>query len=245
MPTPTLILGATGATGRLLTRQLLERGHRVRAVVRSRERLVDTVGAHDALEITEADLHSLSDADLARHVQGCGAIASCLGHNLNWKGIYGEPRRLVTDAVRRVCEAIQSQQPTQPVKVVLMNTAGCRNRDLDEPVSFPQKCVVGLIRALLPPHVDNEQAADFLRTQVGPRHNAVEWSVVRPDTLIDANDVTPYDAHPSPTRSAIFNPGKTSRINVAHFMAELIDDSPTWQKWKAQMPVIYNREAGA
>jgi hypothetical protein len=44
---------------------------------------------------------------------------------------------------------------------------------------------------------------------------------------------------PSPIKSAIFNPGKTSRINVAHFMSELIINEELWEKWKAKMPVIY------
>ena len=33
----------------------------------------------------------------------------------------------------------------------------------------------------------------------------------------------------------------TSRINVAHFMADLITDSDTWNRWKGKMPVIYNK----
>ena len=94
----------------------------------------------------------------------------------------------------------------------------------------------------MPPHADNEQAADFLRLTIGQRHPAVEWAVVRPDTLLNLAEVTPYDIHKSPTRSAIFDPGKTSRINVAHFMAELIANDDLWQTWQGQMPVIYNRE---
>ncbi|WP_262887982.1 SDR family oxidoreductase [Draconibacterium halophilum] len=70
----------------------------------------------------------------------------------------------------------------------------------------------------------------------------VVWTAVRPDDLIDENEVTPYEIHPSPTRSALFNAGKVSRINVAHFMAELITDNDTWNKWKGQMPVIYSVE---
>jgi hypothetical protein len=69
----------------------------------------------------------------------------------------------------------------------------------------------------------------------------IEWAVVRPDTLIDEDEVTEYELHPSPTRSAIFNPGKTSRINVGHFMADLIADSDIWTQWKGKMPVIYNK----
>ena len=64
---------------------------------------------------------------------------------------------------------------------------------------------------------------------------------VRPDNLINADEVTEYEVHPSPIRSAIFKAGKTSRINVAHFMAELITDENTWAKWWGQMPVVYNK----
>lgn len=53
--------------------------------------------------------------------------------------------------------------------------------------------------------------------------------------------VTDYEVHPSPAKSAIFNPGSTSRINVAHFMADLITDEETWTRWHGQMPVVYNK----
>lgn len=67
--------------------------------------------------------------------------------------------------------------------------------------------------------------------------------MVRPDTLTNENGVTEYEGHPSPTRSAIFDPGKTSRVNVAHFMAGLIAADDAWRRWKGQMPVIYNKTA--
>jgi len=124
-----------------------------------------------------------------------------------------------------------------------MNTTGNRNRDLSEPISFAQKCVIGLIRLLLPPHVDNEKAADYLRIQMGQNDQFVEWVAVRPDGLTMEEEVTEYEIHPSPIRSAIFNAGKTSRINVGHFMAQLINDNELWNKWKGQMPVIYNKSS--
>lgn len=120
-----------------------------------------------------------------------------------------------------------------------MNTAG--NRDVGEPISLGQRYVLGLVRLLLPPHADNEKAADHLRTHIGQDSAVIEWAAVRPDTLVDEGEVTEYDVHPSPTRSAIFDAGKTSRINVAHFMADLISDDATWNRWKGRMPVIYNK----
>lgn len=237
----TLVAGATGATGRLLVGQLLERGQHVRVIVRSPGKLPENVQNHDRLSVIHAPILDLSDAEMARHVEGCDAVASCLGHNMSLQGIWGHPRRLVTDAIRRLCNAIQANAPGEPVRFVLMNTAGNRNRDLAEPVSPGERLVVGLLRVLLPPQADNEEAADYLRTAIGQDDGAIEWAVVRPDDLIDEEEVTDYEVFPSPTRSAIFDSGTTSRINVAHFMARLITEEETWHRWQGQMPVIYNQ----
>lgn len=239
-----LVAGASGATGRLLVDQLLKRGFQVRAIVRSPEKLPDFMKNREGLTIIKASILDLSDDEMAAHTKGCYAIASCLGHNLTFKGIYGKPRRLVRDAVRRLCKAAQFHQTTEPVKFVLMNTAGNRNRDLKEPIGLGQRMVIALLRVLLPPHPDNEQAADFLRTQIGQDHSGIAWVVVRPDGLIDEAEPSPYEQHPSPVRNPIFNAGKTSRINVGHFMAALIDEDALWEKWKGQMPVIYNEGFG-
>lgn len=236
----TLVAGASGATGRQVVRQLLERGRRVRAIVRSADRLPEAIRSHPDVSVIEATLLELSDAELARHVAGCDSVVSCLGHNLTWKGMYGPPRRLVTDATRRLCQAIRACHPRPAVKFLLMNTAGNRNRDLDEPIGWAQRLVLALLRRLLPPHADNEQAADFLRTQVGLDDPEIEWVAVRPDNLVDREEVSEYEVHASPTRSAIFDAGSTSRIQVAHFMATLIADPEAWSRWRGRMPVLYD-----
>lgn len=236
----TLVVGASGATGRLLVEQLLGRGQAVRIIVRSLSTLPENVKNHDKVSIIEASVLELSDAEMTQHVKGCDAVASCLGHNMSFKGFYGSPRRLVTDATRRLCSAIKANKPEMPVKFVLMNTTGNSNRDLSEKISFAQNIVIWLLRLLLPPHVDNEKAADFLRKEIDQSDGVIEWAAVRPDGLIDESEVTEYEIHPSPVRSAIFDAGTTSRINVAHFMANLITDTDTWVNWKGKMPVIYN-----
>jgi hypothetical protein len=236
-----LVVGASGATGRQLIEQLLIQGHTIKAVVRTPEKLPESWQSNERIKIIPASLLDLSDKKMMELTLDCHAIASCLGHTMSWKGIYGQPRQLVTDATRRLCNAIEANKPESPVKFVLMNTTGNRNRDLNESISFAQKCIIGLLRLLLPPHVDNERAADYLRTQVGQNNQFIEWTAVRPDGLIDDDVVTEYDTHRSPTRSAIFNAGKVSRINVGHFMASLINDGHLWNKWKGQMPVIYSK----
>jgi nucleoside-diphosphate-sugar epimerase len=239
-PMKALVVGASGATGRLLVRQLLNRGVNVNVVVRSPDTLPDDLRHHPNLSVIQASLLDLSDTELAQHTNGCTAVASCLGHTLTFKGIFGQPRLLVTDATRRLCKAIKANTSEGPVRFVLMNTTGNSNRDIPERVSLGQTLVIWLLRALLPPHPDNERAADYLRTEIGQNDKDIAWAAVRPDSLRDANEVTAYEVHPSPTRT-IFNPGVTSRINVGHFMADLMIGGDLWDKWKGQMPVIYNK----
>lgn len=236
----TLVLGATGATGRNLVQQLLQVGQRVKVIVRPASNIPEAWQPNERLTIIKTNISETSTEEMAGYLQDCQAVASCLGHNLTLKGIYGKPRHLVADAIKLIVKAVEINAHEQLVKIVLMNTAGNRNRDLPEPVSIAQKLIVGMIRLLVPPHADNEQAADFLRLRVGQNHPSIEWVVVRPDSLIDEDVTSDYDAFPSATRSAIFDPGKTSRINVADFMTRLIRDDNLWKKWQGQMPVIYN-----
>ena len=200
----TLVVGASGATGRLLVQQLLDRGQKVSVIVRSPDRLPAALTNDANLTVIQASVLELSDDEMSQHVRGCDAVASCLGHNLTLKGIYGQPRRLVTDATRRLCDAVKANRPDGSVRFVLMNTTGNRNRDLNEPISSTERLVVGLLRLLLPPQMDNEQAADYLRTRIGQNDGTIEWAAVRPDNLIDEDQVTEYEVYASPIRRARF-----------------------------------------
>lgn len=237
----TLVIGASGATGHHLVNQLLELGQKVKVIVRSIAKIPENWKNNEAIHIIEASVLEISEDEMSEHIKECNSIASCLGHNMSWKGIYGEPRKLVTDAVRLVCNAIKKNDPDKPIKFALMNTTANLNRDLNEPNSFAQRVTIGLLRLLLPPHVDNENAADFLRTKIGQKDKFIEWVAVRPYGLINEDEVTEYEVYPSPSSPAIFDPRKTRRINVGHFMAELITREDIWDNWKGQMPVILDK----
>ncbi|MCA9732842.1 NAD(P)H-binding protein [candidate division KSB1 bacterium] len=237
-----LIAGASGATGRLLLDQLLNLGHKVKIIVRSTQNISKTILENENLTVVEGSILELTDEKLVKTVNGCDAIASCLGHMPNMSGLFGQPRKLVTETTRRLCHAVKANKPSNKIKYVLMNTAGNSNRDLSEKISFGQKIVIALLRLLLPPHVDNENAADYLRVEINQNDNFMQWVVIRPDKLINESAVSEYNLYPSPIRSALFDAGKTSRINVANFMVRLIADNELWEKWQGQMPVIYNEE---
>ena len=88
----TLVVGASGATGRLLVKQLLEGGEKVRIIVRLKEAVPEEIANHANLSIIQASVLDLSDEEMVGHVNGCNAVASCLGHTLSLKGMFGPPR---------------------------------------------------------------------------------------------------------------------------------------------------------
>lgn len=237
----TLVIGASGATGKELVNQLILMGQNVKVIVRPLAKIPDTWENNKSISIIKANISEIEVNEMANHIKDCQYVVSCLGHNLNLSGIFGKPRKLVTNAVKLICSAIDKNSFDNHIKFVLMNTTGNRNKDLKETFSLGEKIVMGLIRLLIPPQLDNETAANYLRLNIGQNHENIQWIAVRPDSLINESNVTGYELHASPTRSPIFNSGKTSRINVGNFMARLIIENDLWEEWKGKMPVIYNK----
>ncbi len=233
-----LVVGATGKTGRPLVEQLLGKNYKVRVIVRSSRKLPAEVLENPNTTVIEASVLDLTDEEMAEHVKDCDVVVSCLGHVPNFKGIFGKPRKLCTDATRRLCNAVEKNRPSKPTKFILMNTVGVQNPDLGEKRTWIERGLLTLLRHTLPPQRDNETAAEHLRSTVGKENNHVEWCVVRPDSLIDA-EVSPYDIKESPVTS-IFAGHPTTRSNVAQFMTELIENAELWSTWKFRMPVITN-----
>jgi uncharacterized protein YbjT (DUF2867 family) len=91
-----LVVGASGATGSKLVEQLLIEKHKIKVIVRSPEKLLESWKTNDNLQIISASLLDLSDAEMRVIVSDCDAVASCLGYNMTFKGIYAKPRRLVS-----------------------------------------------------------------------------------------------------------------------------------------------------
>ncbi|WP_028670855.1 NAD(P)-dependent oxidoreductase [Saccharospirillum impatiens] len=231
-----LILGGTGAVGRLTLQHLLERGHRVTALVRR----PDALSAHPRLDRHQTTALDCDQQWLAELMTDVDVVISCLGHRVTFSGMYGQPRKLVRDSLRRVMTAMASTG--RRANIILLGSSGCSNGLLNEQHPLQDRLAINLIRHLVPPHSDNEQAALLLAEQRNS-NPALEWVVVRPDTLTDEASVTPYQTVPSPLRSPIFNAGKSSRINVAHFIGSLVSDTAAWARWRHQMPVLYNTQS--
>ena len=69
-----LVAGATGATGKFVVQQLLDKGHKVRVVARSKERMMNLLNDNaggDRLSVTEASLLDLPESKLQELTNGC------------------------------------------------------------------------------------------------------------------------------------------------------------------------------
>lgn len=239
-----LLVGGTGRTGQRVLHQLLERGIRVRAIVRSARKLAPGAAGNPNLAVIEASLLSLTDEHLLRHLRGCDAVLSCLGHVLSVKGVLGPPRDLVTRATSRLCRGIEVRRPAAPVKYILMSSVSVnRAGGLDTRRGPWERAFLRALCSVLPPAADNQQAADFLQEKIGTGHPFVEWTVVRPDTLLPG-EVSEYTLHEGLVNS-LFAPGSTSMANVVHFMCELATNPRTWADWKSKLPVIVNAAASS
>jgi nucleoside-diphosphate-sugar epimerase len=234
-----LLVGGTGRTGGRVLVQLLARGVAVRAIVRSAARLPGGAAGDPLLTVVEADLLSLAPGELRRQLEGCDTVVSCLGHNLTVKGVFGPPFDVVARAVSNLARAVEATRPARPVRLVLMSTVSVnRPAKADTRRGAGERLLLSVLRGLVPPARDNQRAADLLARQIGPGGRAIEWVVVRPDTLLDG-DVTEYRLS-GELVSSLFRPDQTNMANVAHFICELVTDEHAWQRWKGGMPVIVN-----
>ncbi len=112
---PTLVTGATGFVGWHVARLLIERGHRVRALVRPSSRLVDL----DA-EPVSGDLRDA--ATLGRAVAGCGTVFHVAADYRLWTRDAGEMYRSNVDGTRNMLRAAREAGVE---RVVYTSTVGC------------------------------------------------------------------------------------------------------------------------
>jgi hypothetical protein len=234
-----LLVGGTGRTGRRVLEQLVSRGVGVRAIVRSTRGLPAAITGNPGVALVEGSLLDLSDLDLQGHLRGCDAVISCLGHVLSLKGILGPPYDLVTRATTRLCRAVEALRPERPVKLILMSSVSVhRPGGLDTRRRAFERAFMWLLRGVLPPARDSQQAADFLQERIGPANPFVQWAVVRPDTLLEG-EVSAYTLHEGLV-NGLFAPGQTNMANVAHFMCELATSPEAWAAWQGKAPVVVN-----
>jgi len=258
-----LVVGSTGATGKHVVRMLLERGDtEVVAVARSKEKLMGLVNPENTndekmknLVVKETTIANIALEELRGLIKECSAVVSCLGHNLDWKGIYRDGY-FVKESAEKITSVMPEQQEC---RFVMMGSDGVAHPDgkTDPKRSRLTRAVIWLLRMLVPPVVDNELAALHLyqHTLQNPS-SSCGWTIVRPGDLFDRDDADIYPVvnnkadkqngyeifdHP---QGSLFGDNSAARSDVAEFMVELVTmEEKAFQKtYNHKMPVIYSKK---
>lgn len=192
------LLGATRGIGRHLLEQALERGYRIRTLVR-RGSVLDV--EHPNLTIVRGD--ATSSHDVAELIQGSGAVFSALGAPARNKD------KIRTRAAHATLEAMHHTGIRRLIAVSVYGTAETR-----EHLPFFTRAVVFpfFLRHAIADHETQEQAIVA---------SDVEWTLIRPPYLTDDPVSGTYASDfGNQIRGLTW---KISRADVAHSMLEAFE----------------------
>ncbi len=189
------VLGATGATGRLVVDELVRRGHTVVALTRTPDR-----GGPEAVSWVRGDARD--PAALRDLLSGADAVVSALG-----------PRRGDNTLHRQVA----------PLLVTAMRDAGVRRfvgvsgAGIDVPGD--RKSRRDRVLSALAQRVGGDTVRDKALERQTWAGSGLDWTLVRPPRLVDrpATGRVEHSASSSPRRTSI------PRADLAAFLADLVD----------------------
>lgn len=204
-----LVLGATGATGRLIVSQALAKGHDVVALVRSKAKAVDLAGA----ELIEGDARNATA--LSRAIVDCDAVVSSLGTAMS-------PFREVTTlstATRAFVGVMEAQNVRRLVCITGLGAGNSRGHGglFFDRVFFPL-----MLRKV---YADKDRQEDAIRSSV------LDWTIVRPTVL---NDKPARGRIRVLTDLSGVHGGMIARADVADFVVQQL----TADSWLHKAPLI-------
>ncbi|QND16965.1 SDR family oxidoreductase (plasmid) [Rhizobium leguminosarum bv. trifolii] len=204
-----LLLGATGATGRLIVGKAIAKGYDVVALVRSQAKAVDLAGA----ELVEGDARD--PAALTRAVAGCDAVVSSLGTAMS-------PFREVTllSTATRALVGVMEQQNIR--RLVCITGLGAGDSRGHGGFFFDRLFLPLMLRKV---YEDKDRQEDAIRV------STLDWIIVRPTVLNDK----PARGHiKAVTDLSGVHGGTIARSDVAEFVVHQL----TADTWLRKAPLI-------
>jgi dihydroflavonol-4-reductase len=181
---PTLVTGATGFVGWHVARQLLERGQRVRALVRDPARSAQALRELEGIEIAQGDLRD--EASLARAVEGCGIVYHVAADYRLWAPRPQEMYRSNVEGTRHVLEAARRAGVERCIYTSTVGCIGMRKGELGS-----ENAPVGL-KEMKGPY----KRSKFLAEEVALRFAEEGFPVVIVNPTAPVGD---HDFRPTPT----------------------------------------------
>jgi uncharacterized protein YbjT (DUF2867 family) len=204
-----LVLGATGATGRLIVGKAVAKGYEVVALVRSKARAADLAGA----ELIEGDARD--PASLTRAIAGCDAVVSSLGTAMS-------PFREVTllSTATRALVGVMEQQNIR--RLVCITGLGAGDSRGHGGFFFDRLFLPLMLRKV---YEDKDRQEDAIRA------STLDWTIVRPTVLNDK----PARGHVKAlTDLSDVHGGTIARSDVAEFVVRQL----TTDTWLRKVPLI-------
>ncbi|CAN7710441.1 SDR family oxidoreductase [Rhizobium rhizogenes] len=204
-----LVLGATGATGRLIVGKAVAKGYEVVALVRSKAKAADLAGA----ELIEGDARD--PAALTRAIAGCDAVVSSLGTAIS-------PFREVTllSTATRALVGVMEQQNIR--RLVCITGLGAGDSRGHGGFFFDRLLLPLMLRKV---YEDKDRQEDAIRA------SKLDWTIVRPTVLNDK----PARGHVKAlTDLSGVHGGTIARSDVAEFVVQQL----TTDTWLRKAPLI-------
>lgn len=204
-----LVLGATGATGRLIVGKAAADGNEVVALVRSKAKAGDLIG----VELIEGDARD--PAALTRAIAGCDAVVSALGTAMSpFKEV-----TLLSTATRALVGVMEQQNVRRLVCITGLGAGDSRGHG---GFFFDRLFLPLMLRKV---YEDKDRQEDAIRASV------LSWTIVRPTVLNDK----PARGHiKALTDLSGVHGGTISRADVAQFVLQQIAEDT----WLRKAPLI-------
>ncbi len=187
------LFGATGQTGSILLRLLLDKNHDVTAIVRDATKVTDN---NDNLTVKTVDLSNIDDISSA--INGCDLVISCLSGNANKKSTQ------LTDLISNIVAAMKASNVST---IYHVSSAGIHN-EFD---SIIGKIIVNLFfkNAI----ADHRQAAEAIMS------SGLKYLIARPLSLTNGEMTKQYR---TAFDGVVKGGSKISRADLAYFLVEAI-----------------------
>jgi uncharacterized protein YbjT (DUF2867 family) len=204
-----LVLGATGATGRLIVGEAVAKGYEVVALVRSKAKAADLAGA----ELVEGDARDA--AALTRAIAGCDAVVSSLGSAMS-------PFREVTllSTATRALVSVMAQQGVR--RLICITGMGAGDSRGHGGFFYDRLFLPLLLRKV---YEDKDRQEEAIRA------STLEWTIVRPTVL---NDKPARGRIQALTDLSDVHGGTIARADVADFVVRQL----TAETWLRKAPLI-------
>ncbi len=204
-----LVLGATGATGRLIVSTAIAKGYEVVALVRSKVKAADLVGA----ELIEGDARD--SAALTRAIAGCDAVVSSLGTAMSsFKEV-----TLLSTATRALVGVMEQQNIRRLVGITGLGAGDSRGHG---GFFFDRLLLPLMLRKV---YDDKNRQEDAIRA------SKLDWTIVRPMVL---NDKQARGSIKALTDLSGVHGGTIARADVAEFVVQQLGVDA----WLRKAPLI-------